>query len=263
MTNPRRLLKNKRNFKKNIARIFFLLFLISLFFTLFLFLRSDFFRLQKVDCFLEGRRCPSEIWLTLYSLTADKSALSFSPGFLEKEIKERYFQILTVKAQIKLPQVLVVNLTQRNPLLVLSLPDQAWLIDQEGIILGRPDQDSRLPQIVAPAPASPIFPGTNLDQTPYFSLFHLGRLLLQKQILFQKGESTAAQATITASDWQALFSLQKELAPQVDSLQLILSKAKIEGEIPRVIDLRFEKPIITNPEATSSATEELPQEETD
>ena len=42
----------------------------------------------------------------------------------------------------------------------------------------------------------------------------------------------------------ASLSAKKEIYSQVDSLQFILRQSKIEGELPRFIDLRFDKPVV-------------------
>lgn len=41
-----------------------------------------------------------------------------------------------------------------------------------------------------------------------------------------------------------LFNSEKDVDIQLDSLQLILSRAKIEGKTIKKIDLRFDKPVI-------------------
>lgn len=41
------------------------------------------------------------------------------------------------------------------------------------------------------------------------------------------------------------FSLDKDLFSQVISLQFILSRSKIEGKLPKLVDLRFRKPVIS------------------
>lgn len=40
------------------------------------------------------------------------------------------------------------------------------------------------------------------------------------------------------------FSLKRDLTSQVASLQFVLSRNKIEGRKPSIIDLRFEKPVL-------------------
>jgi len=43
---------------------------------------------------------------------------------------------------------------------------------------------------------------------------------------------------------QVFFTGQKEIGLQLDSLQLIFNRAKIEGKEIKKIDLRFDKPVI-------------------
>jgi len=46
------------------------------------------------------------------------------------------------------------------------------------------------------------------------------------------------------NDFLCLFNLTKDVNEQLDSLQLISSRAKIEGKQITRIDLRFDKPVI-------------------
>jgi len=55
------------------------------------------------------------------------------------------------------------------------------------------------------------------------------------------GGSTLNQQLIRST----FFSLEKDLIFQVNSLQVILKRAKIEGKVFEKIDLRFGKPVIT------------------
>lgn len=52
-------------------------------------------------------------------------------------------------------------------------------------------------------------------------------------------------ALYARSDQVVIFSAKKDARYQVDSLQLVLSKAKIDGTKIAKIDLRFDKPVIT------------------
>ena len=61
-----------------------------------------------------------------------------------------------------------------------------------------------------------------------------------KEVLFENNyiQITLGDKTII------FFSLNKDLTSQVASLQFVLSRNKIEGRKPSIIDLRFEKPIL-------------------
>ncbi|MDP3888836.1 MAG: hypothetical protein Q8Q24_02215 [bacterium] len=51
--------------------------------------------------------------------------------------------------------------------------------------------------------------------------------------------------TATISGATTYFNQKEDILKQVVSLQYIISRAKIEGKIPKVIDLRFDKPIVS------------------
>lgn len=53
------------------------------------------------------------------------------------------------------------------------------------------------------------------------------------------------EAVAKISEVQVFFNLEKEIESQVLSLQFILSRAKIEGRLPKVVDLRFDKPVVS------------------
>lgn len=48
----------------------------------------------------------------------------------------------------------------------------------------------------------------------------------------------------TADGEEFWFSVNKEFTPQVDSLQIILARLKIEGKKIKKVDLRYERPVV-------------------
>lgn len=61
------------------------------------------------------------------------------------------------------------------------------------------------------------------------------------------GEPQALGHTLIATfsgRMTAIFDLEGEMQKQLDSLQFILRRAKIEGRLPAVIDLRFLQPVL-------------------
>jgi len=59
-------------------------------------------------------------------------------------------------------------------------------------------------------------------------------------------EITASSLVATFSGGLVvIFSTKREPQAQADSLQFIITRAKIEGRSPKRIDLRFNKPVVT------------------
>lgn len=65
--------------------------------------------------------------------------------------------------------------------------------------------------------------------------------LMPVSLEFQEKEARV----LLTGDLTALFSLEKDLPSQTLALQFILSRSKIEGRLPKVVDLRFSKPVIS------------------
>jgi len=77
----------------------------------------------------------------------------------------------------------------------------------------------------------------------------IGQILKQLRLrLFQPEKATfiseRAVEILFKDNLQVIFSLKKEIEVQLDSLQLISSRAKIEGKKIKRLDLRFDKPVV-------------------
>lgn len=73
----------------------------------------------------------------------------------------------------------------------------------------------------------------------------LGQIFHQYGLLAQNLRVTGNEAVASISGIPVFLTLDKDLNSKVASLQLILSRAKIEGRLPRAIDLRFSKPVLS------------------
>ena len=58
-------------------------------------------------------------------------------------------------------------------------------------------------------------------------------------------ERNKGELVASISGTAVFFDLEGDIEMEVVSLQLILSRAKIEGKIPRQVDLRFSKPVVS------------------
>lgn len=78
----------------------------------------------------------------------------------------------------------------------------------------------------------------------------IGRQL--KELGLKEGRPLIGEPKVKDSNLMATFSgqltvflnLKKDITPQLASLQFILWRSKIEGNKPKRVDLRFEKPVV-------------------
>ncbi len=69
--------------------------------------------------------------------------------------------------------------------------------------------------------------------------------LKEKGLAVESMEFRHSELVASVSGTTAIFNLKGEINEQILSLQLILSRTKIEGKVPKLIDLRFNKPVIS------------------
>lgn len=121
--------------------------------------------------------------------------------------------------------------------------DDFYVVDDEGVLLAK-TKSSDLPLILLKEPVKleigekvkeEVIQAINFLTSLRFNLFEpkLARIISPQALEVWLKENVVV-----------LFSLKKEAKVQLDSLQLILSRAKIEGKNIRKIDLRFDKPVV-------------------
>lgn len=227
-------------------KIIFLLvgfgFLLLVLFQLF---KGELFQIDQVVCFDNQSPCESDLWMRINGLVLGKNLISLSPQKLSQEIQDELIVVDEVKIKKKLPKKLIVYLTKRNPIAVLEAKGEYWQVDYQGVVLTKLSQPSGLPLIVGDELSLSADSKRIESSSLLASLDCLYRLLF-KSIEVRRLEITNHRELklYLKTGPTVLVSLGQDLQQQVDSLQLILERAKIEGKEIKLIDLRFDKPVI-------------------
>lgn len=242
-------MKTKKTIVKLVKLIFLITGFILIIFSIFQLLRGDFFKINQVVCFDSLDRdqpCQTDWWFKVNGLVLGKNIISLSPQKTEELIKEELPGIDQVKIEKKLPDKLIVYLTKRKPIAVVEVNSDYYQVDYQGIILAKLDQPTDLPLIVC----NEVSVSANNRQ--FESPVILSSLDFLYQLLISGIEARRLEITdsreltvFLKTGPKVLISLDKNIKEQVDSLQLILERAKIEGKQIELIDLRFDKPVIS------------------
>jgi len=269
--------KTRKLRQRNRRRFFKELFLFCLLMALltggYLFFKSNFLRIQKVECFFDGQRCSNQVWAGVFEILKGKSSVSISQQSFLSALKEKYPYVRNAEIEIRSPRAVVVKLEKRVAIgnfvfisdfpLFTQLPLKPslelkkisgltgypnWQVDENGVIFSSNQANNQLPLILlVPEKAVKVESGAQIQS--YFQadiinlLIHLAESSLQPDTVIVSEEKNIAG--IISSGWEALISTEKEIVFQVDSLQLILGRAKIEGRLPKLVDLRFNKPVVS------------------
>lgn len=205
-------------------------------------LNSPFFIIRTLHCQVEASICsPVEEQDFLYLLGKnilwlDSKAEAEGIIFLRPAYE-------SVQLSRQLPQGILVTIIKRKPIGQASKDNNIFYVfDQHGFVFGQGENNPSLP-VVNVYPEFPL--ALNLPNEILRKIVDLVRFLDEYQLAFKQFEIPDNRTVkIKTEDGQELiFGLQKSLKSQVASLQLILSRSKIEGKLIKSLDLRFDKPV--------------------
>lgn len=240
---------------------FFLIILLVVFW-----LRSDFWLVKKIDCQIDDQDCPAEIWNKITDLSLRKNIIFFPRQLVKAKILEDYSEIDYLKIKKKLPQTLLFELKSRKPVIALgielpidqeatpsseikkpefSLTGNFYLIDKKGVVVRKGNQSQNLPLILIKNDPN-LKVGDQLSQEEIKKVMEI-LLEIRMHLLEPKIAKVGSLRKIEIwlkDETLVLMSAKKPIDSQLDSLQLIHSRAKIEGKQVKKIDLRFDKPVI-------------------
>jgi cell division septal protein FtsQ len=221
-------------------------------------LKSDFWVVKKIDCQVNSGGCPPEIWTDLMSLSLGKNIIFFPRQDVIRKIKENHHKIASLKIKKRFPAELLFKLKERKPIVALaieapvetspgefSLTGDFYLTDEEGVIVEKGASSQDLPLILLKNDPR-LAVGERFNQE---EILRTNEILLKMKLRLIEPKLGRILSVGKVEIWlkdnvRVVMSSEKEIDSQLDSLQLILRRAKIEGEQIKEIDLRFDKPVI-------------------
>lgn len=239
--------------KKKIVKLLKIAFLAVgsslILFGLFQFWRGDFFNVSQVSCFDNHHPCQADLWFRFNGLVLGENIVFLSPQEIEEKIKEELIEIDEVKIEKRLPNKLIFHLSKRKPIAVIEANSEYYQVDYQGIILAKINQPTDLPLVVSDE-IIVTADSKRIESVPILTSLSLLYQLLFSGLEVRRAEiSQSRKLTLHLKTGpEVLLSLDRDLKKQVDSLQLILERAKIEGKQIMLIDLRFDKPVIKYPD---------------
>jgi len=246
---------------KRVLKILFLfLFLGGVLYIVF---KSGFLNVKKITCRLEGDFCPPEIWNELTSLTFGRNLIFLKEKEISKKILDGHHIVKNLKIKKVLPNKLVFELEKRKEVAVLGFElnleekeatrsgkpifettKDFYLVDEDGVVVNK-ENDPLLPLILLPERLD-LNIGQQIPRPEIIEAIEFLTTLRLNLLEPKVAKITSPYFLVVwlESGEEVIFSLRKEIQVQVDSLQFILSRSKIEGKGIKKIDLRFDKPVV-------------------
>jgi hypothetical protein len=184
--------------------------------------------------------------MTAFSSLAGENIFFFDIQKAKEEFLAENSQISQVSFNRRLPNSLEVNLVGRKPAFIITTDKVSWfLVDEKGVLISRAKPSAILPKIVFPQ-SYQFKEGKQLKSSFSQKVFILAKTLKLFFVPFDELEVEFPDCfSLQTGETKVIFSSQKSVKFQVASLQLILSRSRIEGKIPIKVDFRFDKPILS------------------
>lgn len=172
----------------------------------------------------------------------DKNILFFPSEKVRAQILLDNPMLKDVQIHKKLPHTLVIVAYPRSPIARLATGDHEVLIDENGFAVGLASvSDGTLPLLSFSLEGIPIG-RKNTDPRVSSSLAFIKGIGDIKVTSIQELDSASLTARIAETD--IYFTQGEDVASKVNTLQTIIAGFRIKGTLPKVIDLRFDKPIV-------------------
>lgn len=206
---------------------------------------SGFFRINQIVCRAEGKAGCSELILAELDQYRGERSFLLPTREIADDLQKADRVIKSSEVGVDLPATLRVVLTHRTAVLQVTTSratDQVLLVDGEGVIIEKSELDDEQLTLIWPEGDSwPIE-----ERLPDYL-----RQAISLAVLVEEEFGFLSPPTVTSNrsmkgeistGQRVIFSLVRGKLKQLETLQLVLSQAKMDGG--GEIDLRFERPVV-------------------
>lgn len=163
---------------------------------------------------------------------------------LRKELFSNYPLLQQVTFEKKYPSTLIVHLTKKAPFAVLHSGSNYYAVDEEGSIVGVLSEKGNYPLIDIELGIWSI--GSQIHDTRLTNALQFIKATKSFFPIHHISEHDSSSLTAEGEDTNIFIPQKGEILGKATTLQVIIEGFRIKGKLPTVIDLRFDKPIITN-----------------
>jgi hypothetical protein len=199
---------------------------------------TSFFRLRKIEYVGEGAI------IQIDETRIPGNVLFFPSERIRKTLLSDHPELKDVYVSKKFPNTLRIEPIFREPFILLQTKDKLVLLDKEQVVVTYASGVERYPRVTLPLLVEKK--GQRLDDKRI--TLAIGFILSTAPIVhFTEVTEVDSQSLSFKSDVTEVFITQNaDLAEVTTTLQTLIEGFRIKGILPRIIDLRFSKPIIKN-----------------
>lgn len=222
--------------------LLFLIFAI-LFLTLGASVKHGYFNARQIQCFTQFGRCP-DYYSDNVSFLYKHPLYKPFPRVQLYEKFSSYPEIRSINFYRRLPSTIIVSIELRQPIgtITSSVLGAQAIVDDQGVVFNQTNH-SLLPSLILSQ--SEINIGSKVDSRQLTAIKHLNYM---SSLLGSKITGVLEGVYLTISlppNTTIIIDINQQSSAWAAPLQSIFGRSKIDGKIPRKIDLRFSSPIVT------------------
>lgn len=209
----------------------------------YLIFKSDFLVIKKIDCRVENKTslADEKRWCEEVErrLLGRRIFYSNRPAVAD-ELEKKFLPVGEVSFINHYPQTVGVVIKERQPVAKVSLPGGLpFLIDREGVLYSEVVNDVKDLKSVILDLGFDLSLGQKMESS-VISLIELREPVVEsiKYVSSEGIEVTADPGLVI------LFSRKKSISSQIEVLNLMVKRYRIEGQGLKKVDLRFDKPVV-------------------
>jgi hypothetical protein len=172
-----------------------------------------------------------------------KNLLFFPAESIRAQVLSDNQWLKDVRFEKKFPSVLRIVPILRDPMVILQSSERIVLLDRDGIVLAEGDQGLSLPLIVMPGLHVRIGQKLTDERVQYILAFidALKSDVTFHRIMYEEN----AYFRAIAEKVNIIIAQDRPVSKTVSTLQMLFAGFRIKGTLPSVVDLRFDKPVVT------------------
>lgn len=206
-------------------------------------LNASYFRIQHLT--IEGTTNP-QILTDIQALHLEGNNIFLADTSRDEAALQAFPMISHASVSRSLPDTLVIQITERQPILIWQMGNQAWSVDASGVLIAQAQEPQALPVVrdehTLDATGKPFAPGGKIDP----ALVKMARQLLERlprelgiSNFSLRNTSAYGMVVVSADGWQARFGDPQDLETKIQMLGAILHIAQQRQQPLALVDLRF------------------------
>ena len=218
-------------------RLFLTLFITLGIFVITAYLIRNNFRVKEIEFLGEGMNIEFD------ARKMSGNTIFFPSQRVRQELLQTYPQLEDVIIKKKFPHTITIIPVLRHAYAQLVTSMVSYGLDSEGIVVEVGINNQNLPQIVIDVPVVRV--GMRVeDPNVRMSLEFLQRIqsILPVSSIRTSDDGSSLQAT--SNQTVILFTQSETIETLISTLQTVVTGVRIKGTMPKMIDVRFSKPVI-------------------